>query len=57
MELLGIFIQDTDINTIEPIIAPTCLLQINGDHTAADVANYLIWVIAKEIDIKKISIS
>ena len=42
MELLGIFIQDTDINTIEPIIAPTCLLQINSDHTAADAANYLI---------------
>ena len=38
MELLGTFIEDTDINTIEPIIAPKCLSQINGDHTAVDVA-------------------
>ena len=52
MELLGIFIQGTDINTMEPIIAPKCLLQINGGHAAVDVANCLISVIAKHITIK-----
>ena len=52
MELLGIFIQGTDINTMEPVIAPKCLLQINGGHTAVGLANYLISVLAKHINIK-----
>ena len=36
MELLIIFIQGTDINTMKAIIATKCLLQINGGHTAVD---------------------
>ena len=52
MELLGIFIQSTDTNTIEPNIATKCLLQINGGHNAADLVNCLISVIAKHINIK-----
>ena len=48
MELLGMSIQVTDINIMEPIIAPKCLLQINGGHTAVDLANCLISVIAKD---------
>ena len=47
MEVLGIFIQDTDINTTGPIITQKCLLQINSGHTAVDLANCLISVIAK----------
>ena len=37
---------------MEPIIALKCLLQINGGHTAVDLANCLISVIAKHINIK-----
>ena len=47
MEVLGIFIQGTDINTTGPIITPKCLLKINSGHTAVDLANCLISVIAK----------
>ena len=52
IELLGIFIQGTDTNTMEPIIAPKCLLQINGGHTAVDLVNWLISVMTKHINIK-----
>ena len=52
MELLGIFIQGTDTNSKEPIIAPKCLLLINGGHTVVDFVNCLISVIAKHINVK-----
>ena len=37
---------------MEPITAPKCLLQINGGHTAVDLVNVLISVLAKHINIK-----
>ena len=52
VEFLGIFIQGTYSNTMEPITAPKCLLQINGGHTAVDLVNVLISVLAKHINIK-----
>ena len=52
IELFGMFIQGADINTMEPIIAPKCLLQTNGGHTALDLANFLISIIANHVNIK-----
>ena len=52
MELLGKFTQVTDVNTMEPIIVPKCLLQINGGNTAVNLAKCLILAIAKYINIK-----
>ena len=44
MELVGVYLQGIDSDTVEPVIVPHGLRRIKGGYTAVDLGNKMNWI-------------